>query len=157
MNNSLFKNFYFSVLKEDAHDLKDKVKVFSTKEVVFLGEKFRFSVIGLSHCVSSGNYEYCELSSCLDLGISNTSKYCLMSEVGKKEIRYCNARLRANISIIFYNIKEINISNLRNSDLFYEFDNEALTAIKINDNNYETYHSYPEFDKVVYSKTEFNI
>jgi hypothetical protein len=41
-------------------------------------------------------------------------------------------------------------------DLAYWFDDDAVTTIDLRSDGYETYHTYPEFDLALYTRTVFD-
>ena len=41
-------------------------------------------------------------------------------------------------------------------DLAYWFGEDAVTAIDLGETGYETYHTYPEYDLALYSRTRFS-
>ena len=148
-----FKMFHFSAASKLSHEQKRNIKVFASKEVRVFEKIFSISVIGLSHLIYCDDLEYFEVSSCLDLGLCEASSFDLSLDNECRVFEFCNVMLKSEIKIEFFDIKR-KIFKRNEYDVFYEFDNNGNTGIKVNGDGFLTYHSYPEYEKVVLTETK---
>lgn len=129
-----FRNInHFKIIKE----LKKEI----------LGKLFIFRIIGSSHYITTEEGSFSEIFSCIDFGSKN---FFLLNNL-VKELNFENDFFRVNTLIT---IKK-NMPLKTNFHLYHRFSKNAFTGIKINENSYETIHTYPEFNIVVITKSIF--
>ena len=127
--------------------------VFDTLTTTFVGQPFSFDVIGSSHYIHSETCGFYELCSCnsmeddefhvctLDLDEETTRELAFSTDFG----------LECQTTIDVRPLHET--SGEQPPDLYYEFAERAYTAIRIDDDHYDTFHTYPEHDVVVQTRT----
>lgn len=128
------------------------LQVFDTLETDLLDEPFSFNVIGSSHFVYSEPLGFYEVSSCKSIDDGDVHTLRLSTDMAgefafEAEGVACTVEVSADDLAAF--------PADRDYDLAYEFSPEAHTAIAIDgaDPGYETYHTYPEHDLTVYTRT----
>jgi hypothetical protein len=144
------------------------VRVFDSLTRRFLGAEFTFRVVGSSHYVSAPAYDFHELSSCepvpgedvatirLDAG-QVTSESLTADEADREEsARRLTHETDALRCVTLVERRPLAAFPAEASfDLAYWFDDDAVTTIDLRPDGYETYHTYPEFDLALYTRTVF--
>lgn len=161
------------------------VRVFDSLTRQFLGTEFTFRVVGSSHYVSAPAYDFYELSSCEPVACGDVATVRLDGGLARSEAgsehggeadtsSVPDCRDRAGVQAdspparrIEYETDAVRCETVierqplavfpENTafDLTYWFDDRAVTAIDIGTEQYETYHTYPEFDLALYTRTAF--
>ncbi|WP_226482364.1 DUF2617 family protein [Natrinema amylolyticum] len=141
----------------------DGVRVFDSLTRPFLGTEFTFRIIGSSHYVSAPEYGFHELSTCDPAPVASREGTAIPLETGRPSRRLafetdalrCVTRIEHRPLSAFP--RDRYLSRPGSFDLAYAFDGDpdAVTTIEIDADGYETYHTYPEFDLALYTRTVF--
>jgi hypothetical protein len=129
------------------------VRVFDVRRTEFLGAEFTFRVVGSSHYVSAPAYDFHELSSCEPVDAPEVTTVPLNPAGESRRLEFetdgfaCETVVEPRPLSAFPWDREF--------DVAYAFDEDAFTAIDLGEAAFETYHTYPEFDLAVYSRTAF--
>ncbi|WP_206425093.1 DUF2617 family protein [Halosimplex salinum] len=138
------------------------VRVFDSLTRDFLGAEFTFRVIGSSHYVSAPAYGFHELSSCEPVAGDDVTAVALDAGPTPSPAANGDAPLR-----IDYETERLRCATIVDRrplsafpdeepfDLCYRFDEDAVTTVDVGARGYETYHTYPEFDLALYTRTTF--
>jgi hypothetical protein len=129
------------------------IKVFDTLDTTFVGEPFTFDVIGSSHYIHSGTCGFYELCSCNSME-DDEFHVCTVdfNEKTSRELAYStDSGLECRTTIDVRPLRET--PGEESSDLYHEFAEGAYTAILIGEDRYDTFHTYPEHDIVVQTRT----
>lgn len=152
------------------------VRVFDSLTREFLGATFTFRVIGSSHYVSAPAYDFHELSSCDPVGgdevttlrldgptvAAATADSSTAASTGTATDPAADRRL-----CLEYAAEGLRCATLAERRplaafpaeeefaLSYRFEEDAVTTVDIGADGYETYHTYPEFDLALYTRTTF--
>tara|TARA_Y100000310_G_C20477842_1_gene713277 strand:- start:383 stop:862 length:480 start_codon:yes stop_codon:yes gene_type:complete len=153
-----YEKIYWNILDGFIDEVENKVIVYESSENLIFGKRFVFRIIGGSHFISSKDCNYGELYSCvpfddenmelLNLNILNVKKI-----IEKKIVKFENEFLSCENNISVLKLSECDVR--KDFDLFYEFDEGAFTGININDEGYKTVHTYPEYDRIVFTGSNF--
>lgn len=130
----------------------DALSVYATERLTVGGVAFDCRVIGSSHYVSAPALDFHEIASCRSVDMPRTRTVSLVDG--------CSGRYRYELGDVDC---ELTIETRpleaypadRSFDLHHAFDERAVTAIDARDDGYETYHTYTEFDRTVYTRTRF--
>ena len=152
------------------------VRVFDSLTTQFLGAEFTFHVIGNSHYVSAPAYDFHELSSCdpvsgddvttLRLDGSTTEASHSGIDPSQSETRQSQSETDAwrRLEYAADGLRCATVVERRplaafpdgeDFDLAYWFGEDAVTTVDLCADDYETYHTYPEFDLALYTRTVF--
>ena len=138
------------------------LRVFDSLRTRFLGTTFTFRVIGSSHYISAPAYDFHELSSCEPVAAEAVETIRLDSP--QDSDRECNETPTS----LGYETEHLRCQTIierrplsafpadASFDLAYWFEEDAATTVTIQSNSYETYHTYPEFDLALYTRTIFD-
>jgi len=142
------------------------VRVFDSLTRQFLGARFTFRVVGSSHYVSAPAYDFHELSSCDPVGGDDVTTLRLdgpttadgeTGAVGDRPERvrldYAARGLRCRTVVERRPLAAFLADD--EFDLAYRFGDDAFTTVDVAADGYETYHTYPEFDLALYTRTVF--
>ncbi|MFC7072641.1 hypothetical protein ACFQJ7_17070 [Halovenus rubra] len=138
------------VQTSDEQSLGDyDVKTTMTKTL--LGETATFAVIGSSHYIACPTLGFYELLSCRDLTSVDTLTIPLT--VGETaQITATHDTITTETVINAQPLREF--PGLEAADIAYQFSEQAYTTITVRgQTEYETYHTYPEYDLALYSRT----
>jgi len=144
------------------------VRVFDSLTRRFLGTEFTFRVVGSSHYVSAPAYDFHELSSCepvpgegvatihLDAGqvSAESSESDGTPAAPTRHLTHETDALRCETFVERRPLAAFPAD--ASFDLAYWFDDAAVTTIDLRPDGYETYHTYPEFDLALYTRTVFD-
>ena len=131
----------------------DALSVYATANLTVDGVTFDCRVIGSSHYISAPALDFHEIASCRSVEMPRTRTASL--------VEGCSGRHRYELDAVDCELR-IETRPLeaypadRAFDLRYAFDERAVTAIDARDDGYETYHTYTEFDRTVYTRTRFD-
>jgi hypothetical protein len=163
------------------HPPATDVRVFDSLTRRFLGAEFTFRVVGSSHYVSAPAYDFHELSSCepvpgedvatirLDVAqVSTESPAADGSDTtATRKSAGADGTPVAPTCRLTHETDALRCETLverrplaafpadGSFDLAYWFDDDAVTTIDLRPDGYETYHTYPEFDLALYTRTVF--
>ncbi|MFC7140439.1 hypothetical protein ACFQMA_11440 [Halosimplex aquaticum] len=152
------------------------VRVFDSLSRRLLGAEFTFRVIGSSHYVSAPAYEFHELSSCepvdcdgvtalrldgpttagtaADAGADESATPSPEGGTGsRRRIDYAADGLRCSTVVERRPLSAFPVEAA--FDLSYWFGPDAVTTVDVRADGYETYHTYPEFDLALFTRTVF--
>ncbi|PCR92278.1 DUF2617 family protein [Natrinema ejinorense] len=141
----------------------DDVRVFDSLTRRFLGTEFTFRIIGSSHYVSAPEYGFYELSTCESVSTADRGATTVPLEPDRssRRLTFENDAIQCVTEIEHRPLSAFPRTRYRSRprsfDLAYAFDGppEAVTTIEIDANGYETYHTYPEYDLALYTRTVF--
>ncbi|WP_049924291.1 DUF2617 family protein [Halopiger djelfimassiliensis] len=150
---------------DDRPPATDGVRVFDSLTRPFLGTEFTFRIIGSSHYISAPAYDFYELSACGPVpgGGCEVTAIPLDPAQPSRRLGFETDTLGCETVVDHRPLSAFPTDRLRSRpdsfDLAYAFDGnpEAVTTIEIGDDGYETYHTYPEFDLALYTRSEFVI
>jgi hypothetical protein len=130
----------------------DELSVYATGELTIGGVAFDCRVIGSSHYIAAPAVDFHEIASCRTVSMPETRTVSLRDG--------CTAQFRHDAGPVTctLTIETAPLSAYpadREFDLSYTFDERAVTAIDGRADGYETYHTYTEFDRTVYTRTRF--
>lgn len=125
------------------------VRVFERCETTLLGERAAVEVIGTSHRVSAPALAFHEVASCDQLEGGSVSEYPLRPGVDER-ITFRSRVVECETHVW----TERGVAHPANPpDVAYVFEPDALTAISVGADGYETCHTYPEHDATVWTET----
>lgn len=111
-----------------------------------------FTVIGSSHCIAVPKLAYCELVSCEPIEAEPTEKLRL-TEGMARTVRYESGPLTAHTAAEVRPLAAF--PDPTTFDISHRFGPRAYTTIdRPESDTYETYHTYPERDIALYTRTE---
>lgn len=134
----------------------DDVQVFERESFDIGDVTFKFRIIGASHYISAPTIDYHEITSCRPVDVRARVKETFPLEETEQEETFTyeadgvTAQITADVSPLSAFPVE------KSHDLAYRFDPMAYTTIDLVENGYETYHTYPEIDIAVYTRTTFD-
>jgi hypothetical protein len=144
------------------------VTVYASLTREFLGTQATFEVIGSSHRVSVPALSFYELSSCATVENATGTQVTLTPDGERRRITHETDRLRCVTTVERLPLAAFDWADDSSDwaggpsndaddsfDLSYQFGPEAVTAVDIDDRAFETYHTYPEHDLTVYSRSRF--
>ncbi|QLH81470.1 hypothetical protein [Halosimplex pelagicum] len=154
----------------------DDVRVFDSLTRELLGAEFTFRVVGSSHYVSAPAYDFHELSTCDPVDADGATTLRLdgptvadatddRPPIGDRRTADGvdpDARLRLDYAAdglaCVTTVERRPLAAFpadEGFDVSYRFDEDAYTTIDLAPDGYETYHTYPEFDLALYTRTTF--
>ena len=164
-------------VQTDRPPATDGIRVFDALERSFLGAAFTFRIIGSSHYISAPAYDFYELAACdgaptevgngteTEPGTETASRdgaaIPLEADRPSRRLAFETASLRCETTVDHRPLSAFPHGRFRSRpdsfDLAHAFggDPEAATTIEIDDRGYETYHTYPEYDLALYTRTVF--
>ncbi|RXK51901.1 DUF2617 family protein [Halorientalis pallida] len=128
----------------------DRLTVFAETTVDLRGVPAEIAVIGSSHYVYAPDLDFREIISCQSLSHDAVAELPL-PDGDDRRLRYAGESVTAETSVSIRDIDTYPAG--RDFELAYEFAPEAYTAIAVDGDSYETYHTYPEHGCLVYSET----
>lgn len=145
------------------------IRVFDSLTRRFLGAEFTFRIVGSSHYVSAPAYAFYELSACgigggddpVSTAAQEETAIPLAPDRPSRRLTFETDAVRCETTVEHRPLSafphERFRSRPRTFDLAYAFDGdpEAVTTIELGDDGYETFHTYPEFDLALYTRTVF--
>lgn len=138
------------------------VRVFDSLTTQFLGAEFTFRVIGSSHYVSVPAYDFHELSSCAPVGGDDVTTLRLDGPTTEATQSETDALVRLDYATEGLQCATVverrplgAFPSEETFDLAYSFGEDAVTTVDLCADGYETYHTYPEFDLALYTRTVF--
>lgn len=141
-------HFGFSAEPPTIHD----VEVYDRLEREFLGAPFVFEVIGASHHIYSAVRGFHEVSSCRTVEDGDT--YDLQLGTGiDREFAFAVEGLECRTGVWTEPLSAFPAEE--RFDLRHDFGRDAVTAIEIGDHHYDTYHTYPEHDQTLCTRSVF--
>ncbi|WP_136688932.1 DUF2617 family protein [Halorhabdus amylolytica] len=137
------------------------LQVFDSLTTRVLGTSFTFRVIGSSHYISAPAYDFHELVSCEQLSGDAGERIALDGPQQDSDghsstaisLEYETERVRCETKIERRPLATFPAD--ATFDLAYWFEEDAATTVTIGATGYETYHTYPEFDLALYTRTSF--
>ena len=129
------------------------VTVYASLTREFLGTQATFEVIGSSHRVAVPALEFYEMSSCAPVENATGTEIPLTTDGERREITHETDRLRCVTTVDRLPLAAFD--EHESFDLAYRFGPDAVTTVDVGDRQFETYHTYPEHDLAVYSRTVF--
>ncbi|WP_459191247.1 DUF2617 family protein [Halosimplex sp. J119] len=136
------------------------VRVFDSLTRDLLGATFTFRVIGSSHYVSAPAYDFHELASCepvdaeaTTLRLDGATTADPPDAAARRRLDYAAGGLRCATVVERRPLAAFPADD--SFDLAYRFDPDAYTTVDVTPDGYETYHTYPEFDLALYTRTAF--
>jgi len=130
----------------------DQLSVYASRTLEIGGVDFECRVIGSSHYVHAPAIDFHEIASCRSVAMPETRTVSLVDG--------CSTERRHDIGPVSCTLT-IETAPLdafppdRSFDLAHAFEADAVTAIDARADGYETYHTYTEFDRTVYTRTQF--
>jgi len=149
----------------------DDVRVFDSLSRELLGAEFTFRVVGSSHYVSAPGFDFHELSTCDPVDADGATTLRLdgptVSGAGSSEAAADSTDGVGGRRRLTYAADGLACATLVERrplaafpadgafDVSYRFGPDAYTTIDIGADGYETYHTYPEFDLALFTRTTF--
>ncbi len=142
---------YFLTFNKRDKSLETSQQVFAEQQHFINGSEFFLWVVGDSHFIGSHELEFYELCSCKPLKDAEASLRIdeFPSALFESKFSGGTAKTKVWVEKFRSNFKA------KNYDLSHDFGPDAFTGIKIFDDGYESLHTYPEYDALVFSRTEF--
>ncbi|WP_436911401.1 hypothetical protein [Halosimplex marinum] len=144
----------------------DDVRVFDSLTREWLGAEFTFRVVGSSHYVSAPAYGFHELSTCDPVDADGATTLRLdgptvhgsggsdpAADEGRRRLTYTADGLRCATLVERRPLAAFPAEAA--FDLSYRFGEDAYTTVEVGADGYETYHTYPEFDLALFTRTTF--
>ncbi|MEK7460483.1 MAG: hypothetical protein AAB628_02960 [Patescibacteria group bacterium] len=147
-------SIHLAVFKEENAGLEASLVVYAEEKRLFLGEMFTFNVIGWSHYISCPALSYHEIISGITIPNLDMLSFDLLEKNPPQKISFETPTHTAIIDVWLTTFHD-DPMNTENANLCHVFPNNACTAITVNETSYETIHSYPEFNKNLYTRTTF--
>ncbi|ELZ29619.1 hypothetical protein C475_01681 [Halosimplex carlsbadense 2-9-1] len=147
------------------------VRVFDSLTRELLGAEFTFRVVGSSHYVSAPTYDFHELSTCDPVDADGATTLRLDGPTvadtdpsepavdgtdradGRRRLTYAADGLACATLVERRPLAAFPADGA--FDVSYRFGEDAYTTIDIGTDGYETYHTYPEFDLALFTRTTF--
>jgi hypothetical protein len=141
-----------------ARPVTSDVRVFDVLTRPLLGAEFTFRVIGSSHYVSAPAYDFYELASCEPVDAETVTTVPLAAVGAEardrdRTLTYERDDLSCSVHVESRPLDAFPAE--RSFDLAYWFEERAATTIDVGEDGYETYHTYPERDLALYTRTVF--
>lgn len=141
-------------LATDPPALED-IQVFERWTTDICGIPFHFHIIGASHYISAPSIDYHEITSCRPVDVqSRVEETFPIEETDRETFTYGHGDVRARVTAEVSPLSEFPV--VESHDLSHRFEPMAYTTIDLVDCGYETYHTYPEADVAVYTRTAFD-
>jgi len=131
----------------------DALSVYATGQLSVDGVTFDCKVIGSSHYISAPTLDFHEIASCRTVSMPRTQTVSLVDGCSGR-YHYAVGDVDCELTIETRPLAAFPAD--REFDLSYSFDERAVTAIDARPDGYETYHTYTEFDRTVYTRTRFD-
>lgn len=134
----------------------DDLTVFDTLQTTVGGRQFTFNVVGCSHYIEAPDAGYYEIVSCRPVEHALVHELAL-PEGADSTISFEGKGVGTETSVAIRDIETF--PEGRSFDLAYTFEPDAHTTIDLlagrddRPPGYETYHTYPEHDCLVYTET----
>ena len=128
-----------------------RLTVFAETTVDLCGTAAEVAVIGSSHYVYAPDLCFREIVSCKPLPHDAVAELPL-PDGDDQRLRYAGESVTAETAVSIRDIDTYPTD--RAFDLAYTFEPDAHTAIAVDGDSYETYHTYPEHGCLVYSETQ---
>ncbi len=127
-------------------------KIFQSATARISGHEFTFRIIGLSHFISCRSLQFDEVLTCIPIG--DESKRCIINIQSNAGIKTFTTNTKTHIIETRIWTKKHDTKRRKEfTNISHVFDGDAYTGITIKKNSYETIHTYPEFDKDVFTRT----
>ena len=130
----------------------DRLNVYDETTITVDGVELTVSVIGSSHCVRSPPVGYAEIVSCDERAVSDGYAIDLHGD-GSATVEFESEAVACTTTISVDPIERFPAE--QSFDLRYDFAERAVTAVDATDRGYETWHTYPEHDRAVFTETVF--
>jgi hypothetical protein len=130
---------------------------FDVKRVVpaeIFGQPTALTVIGESHYVGIPQLGFHEICSCNPLP-AETMHYTPLEQDLERAFSFENERLSATTIVETRPIDSL--PDEERVDVAYRFGPDAWTTITVDQDTYETYHTYPEHEIALYTRTRLSI
>lgn len=127
-----------------------EVTVYDRTTATVAGTEFVLRVIGSSHYVDAPAYGFHEMASCTP--VEGARVLDLSTDVAET-VRFGSDRLAGRTTVAGEPLASFPAD--RSFDLRYAFEADAVTAIAVREDGYETYHTYPELDLSLRTETTF--
>jgi hypothetical protein len=126
-----------------------ELTVFDGLTTHLAGHEVTSAVIGSSHCVHVPAADCHEIVACHQFGAGQARELSIPDDEG------CSLSFAADGLAADTTVETRPIESLPDQSfaLRYEFAPGADTVIALSDGGYETYHLYPEFDRLVHTET----
>ncbi|MDS0259302.1 DUF2617 family protein [Haloarcula sp. S1CR25-12] len=131
----------------------DALSVYATERLSVDGVAFDCRVIGSSHYITAPAIDFHEIASCRSVAMPRTRTVSLV-EGCSGQYRYEVGAVDCELTIETRPLEAYPAE--REFDLHYAFDERAVTAVDAREDGYETFHTYTEFDRTVYTRTRFD-
>jgi hypothetical protein len=128
------------------------VEVYDRIEREFLDAPFVFEVIGASHHIYSTTKGFYEVSSCRTVEDGDTYDLQLGSGIDR-EFAFAVEGLECRTGVWTESLSAF--PDDRTFDVSHDFGADAVTAIAVGDRHYDTYHTYPEHDQTLCTRSVF--
>lgn len=126
---------------------------FDVKRVVsadLLGTPATLTIIGASHYIGSQQLGFHELCSCTPLDSESMYRVPLTRTVDRS-FTFENDRLSASTTVETRPLSDR--PDEQTADVAYRFGPDAWTILTVTADAYETYHTYPEYELTLYTRT----
>ena len=130
----------------------DRLNVYEETTMTVDGVDLTVAVIGSSHCVRASSADFAEIVSCDEGAVSDGRAIDLRGE-GAATVEYESEAVACTTAISVDPIARFPAD--QPFDLRYDFAERAVTAVDATDRGYETWHTYPEHDRAVFTETVF--
>lgn len=131
----------------------DRLNVYDETTIAVGGADCSVAIIGSSHCVRAPSAGFAEIVSCDRAAVSDGRAIDLREERGAT-VEYESDAVACTTTISVDPIERFPAE--QSFDLRYNFAERAVTAVDAADRGYETWHTYPEHDCAVFTKTVFD-
>jgi len=110
-----------------------------------------FLIIGNSHFVTAPALQYSEICSCVPPQGEVLRTINLIEEDVAEKVSFTTPGVAGATRIETQPLEKF--PAIESHDLTHEFGKDAYTTINVQSGGYETYHTYPEYDQLVYTHT----
>ncbi|UPM43043.1 DUF2617 family protein [Halocatena salina] len=128
----------------------DRFDVKRTVSAELFGKPATLTIIGSSHYIASRQLGFHELCSCRPLHAESMASVSLLEPVDQS-FTFENDLLSASTTLETRPLSDHPTTD--HADIAYRFASEAWTMITLTRTGYETYHTYPEYDCTLYTRT----
>lgn len=128
----------------------DRFDIKKLVSVELCGRPATLTIIGASHYIGSRRLGFHELCSCTPLASEPMASVSLLEPVDRS-FAFENERLSASTAVETRALADRPEAD--NADVAYRFGPDAWTMIILTTNGYETYHTYPEYECTLYTRT----
>lgn len=130
----------------------ERLNVYDETTMTVDGVELSVAVIGSSHCVRSSSADFAEIVSCDEGAVSDGLAIDLREE-GAATVEYESEAVTCTTRLSVDPIERFPAE--QSFDLRYDFAERAVTAVDATDRGYETWHTYPEHGRAVFTETVF--